>query len=454
MKTLFIIACCLVLLIPFLSRAQISTLDAYIEEGRHNNLVLKQKNISLDKAMLALQTAKSMYQPSVALQATYSTASGGRNILLPLGDLMNPVYTTLNQLTNSQNFPQLQNESINFLPKNYYDARIRTTVPIINTDIGYNKRINEQQVHLQEFEVQTYERELVKNIKSAYFNFLNAHQAVKIYESALKLAEESKRVNERLLANGKGLPAYVLRANSEIEQVRSQVTQAEQQQINARLYFNALLNRKGETFIDTLYNADAALEKATVLLQADPDIQSREELKSLQQVIAINENVIKMNKKFSIPKISGFLDLGSQAEQMRFNDQSRYLMVGLQFDLPIYTGNRNRIKIKQSQLELADASLNRAHVQQQLEVSSRIAKNNLIAAWQNYHSSLKQLEAAASYQRLIEKGYKVGSNTYIETIDARNQLTTAQLSTLINKYNVLLAAAELERETATYPLKK
>src|SRR5690606_5044979 len=216
MKTLFIVACCLVLLIPFLSRAQISTLDAYIAEGRHNNLVLKQKNISLDKAMLALQTAKSMYQPSVALQATYSTASGGRNILLPLGDLMNPVYTTLNQLTNSQNFPQLQNESINFLPKNYYDARIRTTVPIINTDIGYNKRINEQQVHLQEFEVQTYERELVKNIKSAYFNFLNAHQAVKIYESALKLAEESKRVNERLLANGKGLPAYVLRANSEI----------------------------------------------------------------------------------------------------------------------------------------------------------------------------------------------------------------------------------------------
>lgn len=148
------------------------------------------------------------------------------------------------------------------------------------------------------------------------------------------------------------------------------------------------------------------------------------------------------------------MDLGSQAEQMRFNDQSRYLMLGLQFDLPLYSGNRNRIKIKQSQLELADASLNREHIQQQLKVSSQVAKNNLLAAWQNYQSSLKQLEAAVSYQRLIDKGYKAGTNTYIETIDARNQLTTAQLSTLVNKYNVLLAAAELERETATYPLKK
>lgn len=454
MKTPFIFILLSFMYFPFLLKGQTSILEGYIDEGMQHNLVLKRKNISLDKALLALKTAKSMYQPSVALQASYSTATGGRSISLPLGDLMNPVYATLNQLTNSQNFPMLENESINFLPKNYYDARVRTTVPIINTDIIYNRKINEQQVTLQEFEVQTYERELIKNIKSAYFNFLNAQQAVKIYQSALRLAEESKRVNERLLESGKGLHAYVLRSNSEIEQVRAQVTQAAQQQVNARLYFNSLLNRDGETAIDTAYNAEDALNRATVLLQSDPEVSGREELKSLQQVIHINENIIKMNKKFSIPKISGFLDLGSQAEQMRFNDQSRYAMVGLQFDLPIYSGNRNRIKVKQSQLELADASLNRAYIEKQLQVSSNVAKNNLLASWQTYQSSLKQLESASSYQRLIDKGYKAGTNTYIETIDARNQLTSAQLATLVNKYNVLLAAAELERETAAYPLKK
>ena len=454
MKTPFIFILLSLMYFPFLLKGQTSVLEGYIDEGMRNNLVLKRKNISLDKALLALKTAKSMYQPSVALQASYSTATGGRSISLPLGDLMNPVYATLNQLTNSQNFPMLENESINFLPKNYYDAKVRTTVPIINTDIIYNRKINEQQVTLQEFEVQTYERELIKNIKSAYFNFLNAQQAVKIYQSALRLAEESKRVNERMLESGKGLHAYVLRSNSEIEQVRAQVTQAVQQQVNARLYFNSLLNRDGETAIDAAYDADDALTKATILLQSAPEISGREELKSLQQVIGINENVIKMNKKFSIPKISGFLDLGSQAEQMRFNNQSRYAMVGLQFDLPIYSGNRNRIKVKQSQLELEDASLNREYIKRQLQVSSNVAKNNLLASWQTYQSSLKQLESASSYQRLIDKGYQAGTNTYIETIDARNQLTGAQLSTLVNKYNVLLAAAELERETAAYPLKK
>jgi len=454
MKTLFI--CLLIIGIhwPGLLCAQSTALDAYITTGMQQNLVLKQKNVSLDKALLALQIAKSMYQPNVAVQATYSTASGGRNISLPLGDLMNPVYATLNELTHSSNFPMLQNESINFLPKNYYDAKIRTTIPIINTDIAYNKKINQERVTLQAYELQAYQRELVKQIKSAYFNFLNAHQAVKIYRSALRLAAESKRVNERLLESGKGLPAYVLRSNSEMEQVRAQITQAEQQETNACLYFNALLNREGEASIDTAYNADAGLAHVATLLQTEPTVAAREELKSLQQAIHMNEYVVKMNKQFAVPKVSGFLDLGSQAEQMHFNSQSRYLMVGLQFDLPLYSGNRNRTKIKQALLDLEDASLNKAHIQRQLEVSSHVAKNNLLSAWQTYQSSLKQLEAASSYQHLIDKGYRAGTHTYIETIDARNQLTTARLSTLINKYRVLSAAAELERETATYPLKK
>src|SRR3546814_10220494 len=103
-----------------------NSLVKYIAIGLENNLILEQKNVSFEKAMLGLETAKSFYLPSVSFQTAYSTANGGRNIPLPLGDLLNEAYATLNQLTGTQRFPQLQNESINFLPYNYYDAKIRT----------------------------------------------------------------------------------------------------------------------------------------------------------------------------------------------------------------------------------------------------------------------------------------------------------------------------------------
>ena len=425
-------------------------LERYLAEGLQQNNVIQQKHISLDKALLALQTAKSMYLPVVAFQAAYQTGDGGRDIPLPLGDLLNNVYSTLNQLTNSQQFPQLENQSVNFFPRNFYDAKIRTSMPLFNRDIAYNKQISERQVTLQEYELETYRRELVKDIKTAYFNYLSAMQLVQIRESALVLAKEGKRVNERLLESGKGLPAYVLRADSEIAAAEAQLTKARQQAMDARLYFNMLLNREGDAGIDTTFDHHKALNDVQVQLGDRPSPADREELKSLREYISLNETVLKMNKQFRLPKLNGFVDIGSQAEGFRFNQHSRYYLAGLQLDIPLFSGNRNRLKIKETELGLLDAQLNLEQVQRQLQLSSNVAMNNLRSAWDSYQSSVTQLRAAESYQRLIERGYQAGAHTYIETIDARNQLTAARMATTINSYQVLQAAAGLERETAAY----
>lgn len=445
-----------ILLLPALSappaKAQASALDGYIKDGLQQNLVLQQKNVSLEKALYALKTAQSMYLPSVNFLFDYQTADGGRNIPLPLGDLLNGVYATLNQLTASNNFPVIKNESVNFLPKNFYDGKIRTTVPIINTDIGYNKKLQEQQLTLQGYEVETYKRELVKNIKTAYFNYLTAIQAVGIYQSSLQLATESKRVNEKLLESGKGLPAYVLRAESETESINAQISNAQQQADNARLYFNALLNREAVAAIDTSFNTNNQLLQANLQLADSVNTSGREELKSVSQLITLNQTVNQMNRRYAVPKLNGFLDLGSQSQDWKFNGQSRYYMAGLQLSVPIFNGNRNTWKIKQSELDVKNAQLNKDLLVQQLAVSSGVARNNLLSAWRTAQASMKQYEAAATYFRLIDKGYKAGTNTFIETIDARNQLTGAQLAVTINRYKVLIAAAALERETASYPI--
>ncbi|MBX3252601.1 MAG: TolC family protein [Chitinophagaceae bacterium] len=443
-----------ILMVSTVTRAQTNSLDAYIDTAFANNIVLKQKNISLQKAGYALEAAKGLFYPTVAFQAGYQTADGGRDIQLPLGDLLNGAYATLNQLTQSNKFPQLKNEQINFLPSNFYDARVRTTVPVINTDITYNKKITEQQLAISEYETEIYKRELVKNVKTAYYNYRTALEAVKIYQSALQLAEEGKRVNEKLLENGKGLPAYIVRATSEIENVKAQIIAAQQQQNNARRYFNFLLNRDQAALIDTDYVPRAEVAALQMLAVKDISTAQREELKVLKESVTLNATVLRMNKAVYYPRLNGFLDLGSQAQNWKFNAQSRYYMAGLQLDVPIFAGFRNRNKIKQSDLDVKNAELNLDQVKQQLDLAGNVAANNLLSACQTFLSSQKQLEAAQTYQRLIDRGYREGVNTYIETIDARNQLTQAQLAVSINQYKLLIAAAGVERETASFPLQK
>ncbi len=430
-----------------------NVLDEYIATGLKNNLVLEQKNISLEKALLSLKIAGGRFLPTVALQGNYTTGDGGRSISFPVGDLLNPVYSTLNQLTQTNQFPQIENVNQNFFPKDFYDAKVRTSMPIFNTDLVYNKKIQQQQILLKEFEVDIYKRELVRDIKTAYFNYLSSQEGIGIYQSALTRALEGKRVNESLLANGKGLPAYVLRSQSEIESIKASLMDAERQAENARLYLNFLLNREGNAEINKGFNPDRLQAQVPDGLMQEGDKKKREELKQVQTLKSLNDDALRMSQLFWSPRLSGFLDLGAQGENMKFTSQSNYYLLGFQIDVPLFAGFTNRHKIEQSKLDIKNTEVSYAIANQQLDMATEMARNKLITSYQNYLSAQKQLEAAQSYQKLIEKGYKEGVNTFIESIDARNQLTSAQFLVNINQYNVLIAEASLERETAGYELK-
>ena len=427
-----------------------SVVDGYIAEGLTNNIVLQQKKVALDKALLSLKIASGMFMPTVGLQGNYTSGDGGRSIALPVGDMLNPVYSTLNQLTETNAFPQIENVEQNFFPKNFYDVKVRASAPLINSDLIFNKKIQQQQVVLQEYEVEIYKRELVKNIKVAYYNYLSAREAIQIYESALARATESKRVNESLLKNGRGLQAYVIRSESEIETIKAHIIEAEGNTLNARLYFNFLLNRDAEAVIEQSQVDVASIDAVSALVTSESVESKRAELAQLREAQSVSENVLKMKQLFWAPRLSGFVDVGSQASNWEFNNQSKYYLVGLQLEVPLFAGFTNRYKVQQARLDVANSDYTLKNVSRQLDLGKEISKNAMKTAVQNYLSATKQLEAAESYARLIDKGYKEGANTFIEAIDARNQLTSAQLLVAINQYKLLIAQANYEREISSY----
>ena len=201
-------------------------LDTYIKEGLANNLILQEKKASLEQSLLALKDAKSYFLPSVDFGASYTLAEGGRTIAFPVGDLLNPVYSTLNKLTASNSFPQIANVSEQLLPDNFYDTRFRTTVPVLNTDLIYQNQIRKEQVNWTNNQVEIYRASLIQDIRVAYFNFCAAHTSIEILTKSLQLVEQNLKDTRSLVENGKRLPAAVLRAESELEQVKSLLTEA------------------------------------------------------------------------------------------------------------------------------------------------------------------------------------------------------------------------------------
>ena len=426
-----------------------TTLDAYLKEGLQNNIVMQQKNIVLEKALYMLKEANALFLPSVNINSSYITDYGGRYINFPLGTLLNPVYQSLNTMTKSSSFPQVSNQEIFFNPHNFYDAHARTSMPIINTDLYFNRQIQRDQIRLQEFEVDIYKRELIKNIKQAYYNYLMSLSSINVFENSLGLVTKNVQVNESLEANGKGLPSSVLRSQSELEKIKAELINSKAQASNAKQYFNFLLNKPLDSPIETAFDKDAALGEINNYLDKT-SVENREELKITKTGVHLTGTQLKMSQTFWTPKLNAFLDLGSQGLNWEYSSRSRYYMLGTQLDIPVFAGFRNHYRISRTKLDLKSAELNEKQVAQQLQLNADVAQNNLTSSYQSYQAAIKEQKSAQSYFHFIESGYKEGTNTLIEYIDAQNQFTVSSLKLTIVTYKVLQAMAGIERETATY----
>ncbi|MCU0335895.1 MAG: TolC family protein [Chitinophagaceae bacterium] len=426
-----------------------ATLQRYVRQALDSNLVLRQRHLSLQQSVLALQEARSYFLPAVEGLAGYQTAGGGRSINIPVGDLLNPVYATLNQLTGSGKFPTISNVEEQFFPKNFYDVKLRTTYPIYNPSVRYGAQIAEQKVRLSEKEVDLYKRELIRDVKSAYYSYLMATEAVRIYEATRVVVQRSLQVNQSLYNNGKGLPAYISRSEADLLQVEAQIESSRNDAAKAKAYFNFLLNRGLAEEVET---TDLVLPTLGSWIADEAATKDREELAQLRIAQQINETLLRLQESNRMPRISTFLDLGAQAQQMKVDRQAPYYLLGVQLEVPIFQGRRNQYKIAQARQQVSQVQLQQAVVAKQLELAAFSARNNVLTAVTNHRAANKQAEAAQSYFKLIDRGRAEGSNSYIEWLDARNQLTLSQIQQQLSKYRALTALAEYERQAATATL--
>lgn len=421
-------------------------LEEYIRDGLASNESIKQQNFVLEKNIYALKEAKSMFLPEVTFSTTYTKAEGGRTIDFPTGDLFNGVYATLNRLTGTNSFPQLQNQKILLNPDNFYDAKFRTTLPILNAELIYNKRIKKQQVEIQNAEVLLFKRELVKEIKTAYYNYQKAVSATGIYESSLRLVEEGQRINTKLYENSKVNRTVVFRSQNEVSKMNAALISARKTAESARYFFNFLLNRP---LTDSILADDIRVLPANEQLSVNT-VGGREELSKLRIAKDINGNLTGLASSYIVPKLGTFLDLGSQAFNWKFNSNSRYYLFGISLQWNLFSSGKNNYRVKQAIADQNALASQTDYVQQQLLTELKVRQASMQSAIAQYQAAESQLKTSQTYYGDMLKLYKQGSAIYIELLDAQNQWIDAQLKTNIALYDTWIANAAIERANASF----
>jgi len=369
--------------------------------------------------------------------------------------LLNPVYSSLNQILQNMgqpgNFPQIDNQKIQFLPNDYHDSKLRVTMPLVNAEIYYNRKYKKEMITYTQAETNVYKRELVKEIKTAYMRYLQSIKVVEAYNSASGLVKEALRVNEKLVKNQMAGNDKVLRMKAELSQVEAQQTKAENDKSTAASYFNFLINQplQSPVLIDSLLLNNQELVNAQPVYK---DIQKREELTQMHSASAATRINLNLKQAYWIPTISNVTDLGYQGYQYKFNSEQRYMMNVIDLKWNIFDGFQNRRKISQAKLDLQTMDKKMIETEQQLALQLQLAQNNLESSVKAETANQSSLESSKEYYKLVSRQYTEGQKSMLDLLDARNQFTNSQISFTVSHFETLVRQAELERATAEYPL--
>lgn len=432
------------LLISFSATAQ-EILDGYVKSGLENNLSLKQKQADYRLSIEALREAKGLFYPGVSLNARYTVSEGGRVIDFPVGDLLNPVYSTLNLLTSSGMFPLIENQQVRFLRPTEHETRLRVTQPLFNTDIYYNSKIRKELTLIGETDVNQYRRELIAEIKKSYYNVLMTRSLLVMLTETRKLLTENIRVNDRLLRNDLITRDVLSRSEAELNKFDQELQNAEKNHRVARAYFNFLLNRPLQ---DSIVISELSIYPSVSLVfsaYTGKALNDREEIKLLENYTKVADLKLKMDQASKLPEIILVADYGFQGEKYKFNNEQDYVQASAVLSWSLFEGFRNKARISQSQIEKEKTELRLEEIRKQIELQVTQALEELLAAEKGITAAESRLKNSRESYRMVERKYAEGQSGLIEYIDSRTALTQAEESLIISKYRYLSAFAELER---------
>jgi outer membrane protein len=423
-------------------------LDEYIRFGLENNLTLKQKYSDYQKSIEALREARGLFYPGISLNARYTVSEGGRVIDFPVGDLLNPVYSTLNALTSSDLFPQVDNQQIKFLRPTEHETKIRLAQPVFNTDIYYNSKIKKELTFYEDADLNQYKRELVSEIKKAYYNLAMTDGILSMLKETRKLLLENIRVNKKLIENDKVTKDALYRSEAELNKFDQELQNAEKNRTVAGAYFNFLLNRKLDDSVNIQRPVTFPMLGDYINNYADSALGNREEIKKLEEYRNISDLKVKMNQAGKLPDMFVVVDYGFQGEDYRFNKNQDYLQASAILSWNLFSGFQNRARIKQAIIDKSQLDLRLDEVKKQIELQVINILKELEAAEKGITAAESRLLNSREGFRLMRRKYEEGQASLLEYLDARTNLTQAEENLIISRFTYLSDYAEFEKVTA------
>jgi outer membrane protein len=297
-------------------------------------------------------------------------------------------------------------------------------------------------------EIAEAESDIALRVRRAYFQLGIAGEFVTIASEAYDLANAQLTQVELFRQQGTVSDFDVLRARVERDNLEPPIIEARNARRLAELELKRLVNVPASQPIVVTTRLEPAVEDVDREALRDA-LERRAGLRALDQVIAAREGAVRIAQAAKKPSVDfrGVFSFQAfpSAPLPPIHDWRRDWSVSVNLSLPILDGGRAAGETLQAETELRQVRLQRAQLQEALELELEAALAEFESARAQIQARRATVEQARRATELAELRFRSGLATQLETSDARLLLRQAQVNETQALSAYLTTLARLER---------
>ena len=291
---------------------------------------------------------------------------------------------------------------------------------------------------------------IIRNVHSAYFNYLKASQLLDVARSNLMSSQQQLALAQQKYELGSAKKTDLLKAEVRFGQARVDVVNNDAFLQSAYLTLKNALGLIGS-------DQDFTVEDVETPLDMIPEFETGFELvqkynpsvKAKQYQITGAELGEKIAKGSRLPIISANASMSGTADDIgdavsnSYNDQKR-MNTGLSISIPIFSGNSISTRIQKAKIAVDKQESEYLTQLQDLSVQLQGYLDQL----NNYQEIIPinetVLVSAEEDLKLARVRYSQGSTTILEVLDAQVSVVSARSSLIRTKYDAYIQQANLK----------
>jgi len=404
-------------------------LQKAIQIALEKNTEIKVAKLEVNKSEEKLREARSGLFPNIEANGQYQRYIEKPVIFLPPGSPFGEV--------------------LEIGSNNSYLGTIGARVPIFSMGLYDGIGVASKSVELNSENLRFTEVATVNYVKKIFYSVLLAREFKDVINQSLQNAldqlENVKRRNKQEVASDYDL----LRAEVQVENLRPQVIQAENNYEISKENLKVLIGLKSEQEINILGEFDFDGQYSLSLQQLlDDALNNNPQLAILNKQEEITNRTVSLEKSAYFPSLAAFGNYQYQAQSDDFKiSDYRWVstfVVGLQLQIPIFNGFKTPARVEQ-----ANITLNQ--VEEQKQGFTKALKTQLQNVVYVIEQTIIRIKGQDKNIEQAQQGYEIartrfenGLATQLEVNDAELALRQARLNKLQAVYDLRIAEAELQ----------